>query len=141
MRGMCVYTKVCVEVKSPRVASHSFCWSLKRLPICRSMLCKNKPRVQRPKRREVANKLGNVLEAEGWCYSLPFATKIHAGRRINMVGGEGGRPTCAASYVQRFASASSRTRPAVGDWYADIACVHRRLFSTPQQLGGTRGVG
>ena len=45
------------------------------------------------------------------------------------------RPTCAASYVQDYATASSHRRAAGGDWYDDIACVHRRLL-TPQAAGG-----
>ena len=43
------------------------------------------------------------------------------------------RPTCAAEFVQRFANASARPRPAGGDWYDDIACVHRRLLLTTQR--------
>lgn len=48
------------------------------------------------------------------------------------------RPTCAASYVQDYATASSHRRAAGGDWYDDIACVHRRLL-TPQGGGGGGG--
>ena len=50
------------------------------------------------------------------------------------------RPTCATSYLQGYATASSHPRAAGGDWYDDIACVHRRLL-TPQAGGGRRRAG